>query len=93
MPAGCVLKALAMLRHSGAFNQTVVEHEMRQAGFSFEEEAPGGIQRCLLERGDVLWMPSFTAHDVFSLDSPSVAINMRFLTLTADGFGDEKAEL
>ena len=86
-------QTFAMLRCSGAFNQTGVEHEMRQGGFSFEEEAPGGIQRCLLEQGDVLWMPPFTVHDVFSLDSPSVAINMRFLTPTADGFGDEKGEL
>ena len=82
-----------MLRHSGAFNQTVLEHEMKREGFSFEDEAPGGIQRCLLEQGDVLWMPSFTVHDVFSLDSPSVAINMRFRTLTAGGFDDGKEEL
>ena len=58
---------------------------MERQGWSFEEEAPGGVQRCLLEPGDVLWMPSFTVHDVFSLDSPSVALNMRFLSLTDGG--------
>ena len=67
---------------------------MKRQGLSFEEEAPGGVQRCLLEQGDVLWMPSFTAHDVFSLDSPSVALNMRFLTLTEGSVdGGKKLEL
>jgi hypothetical protein len=32
-------------------------------------------------------MPPYTVHDVFSLDSPSVALNMRFSTLTAGGGG------
>ena len=62
---------------------------MKKEGLSFEEETPGGVQRCLLEQGDVLWMPPFTAHDVYSLDNPSVAVNMRFSTLTANSGREE----
>ena len=64
----------------GAFNRTAAAAEMAEAGVAFGDEAPGGVQRCLLKPGEVLWMPAWTVHDVFSLDG-SVALNMRFQAL------------
>jgi hypothetical protein len=34
----------------GAFNQTVISEEMAKEGLRFADEAPGGVQRCLLKQ-------------------------------------------
>ena len=36
-----------------------------------------GVQRCLLQPGEVLWLPDGVSHDIFSLDA-SMTLNMRF---------------
>jgi len=34
----------------GAFNQTVISEEMAKEGLRFADEAPGGVQRCILKQ-------------------------------------------
>eukprot|EP01046_Picozoa_sp_COSAG06_P036736 COSAG06_NODE_4080_length_4593_cov_11.973971_1_plen_117_part_10 len=46
----CVCVKCVNRARGGAFNQTVISEEMAKEGLRFADEAPGGVQRCLLKQ-------------------------------------------
>jgi hypothetical protein len=84
------LKRLAK-SHGGPFDPSVIDEAERSAaagrGLNLNRH---GVQQCLLEPGEVLWLPNGAMHDVFSLEA-SMSLNMRFNSFAPIGTADEES--